>query len=391
MIEKKYDVVVIGAGIHGAGVAQALAVNGYSVLVLEQNTIASGTSSRSSKLIHGGLRYLENLHLSLVKECLQERTLLLRNAPHLVKLVPFYIPVFPETRRRPWQLRTGLSLYALLNSFHSSGRFGTVARQDWQTLDGLETKNLQKVFRYQDAQTDDVLLTRAVMNSAVQHGAQLMMPCEFVNADIDEQGVTVHYRQNGETHQSRASVVVNAAGPWVNQVLTKFNEPHIPLSIELVQGTHIVLPGELTQGVYYIEAPTDHRAVFVMPWKGNTLVGTTETSYSGDPGQVQPLDSEIDYLLKTLIHYFPHYQGKPVLDSFAGLRVLPHEEGHPFSRSRDTRLITDRDRSPRLLSIYGGKLTAYRITAMKVMQKLKTSLGTGSAPLIDTKGIRLDS
>lgn len=390
MSDQFYDAVVIGGGIHGAGVAQALAVNGHSVLVLEQHTIASGTSSRSSKLIHGGLRYLESFHLSLVKECLQERTILLRNAPHLVKLVPFYIPVFPETSRRPWQLRAGLSLYATLNTFKPSSRFGTISKTKWQTLDGLATNNLQKIFYYQDAQTDDVTLTRAVMNSAVQHGAELMAPCEFIGADATDDGVSVRYQQNGRTSQCQTQVVINATGPWVNQVLDKLSFAHAPLPIELVQGTHIILPGELTQGVYYVEAP-DQRAVFVMPWQGNTMVGTTETIYTGDPGAVHPLETEIDYLLKTLIHYFPHYQGKPVLDSFAGLRVLPHDEGHPFSRSRDTQLVVDSDHSPRLLSIYGGKLTAYRITAEKVIRKLQSSLKPGSSPRIDTRNIRLGS
>ncbi len=385
-----YDAVVIGGGIHGAGVAQALAVNGHSVLVLEQHTVASGTSSRSSKLIHGGLRYLESFHISLVKECLQERAILLRNAPHLVKLVPFYIPVFPETTRRPWQFRAGLSLYAALNSFKPSSRFGTVAEKEWKNLDGLATNNLQKVFYYQDAQTDDVTLTRAVMNSAVQHGAELMAPCEFMSADATDGGVSICYQQEGQTNQCQTRVVINATGPWVNQVLDKFSFAHAPLPIELVQGTHIILPGELMQGVYYVEAPADQRAVFVMPWQGNTMVGTTETVYTGDPGAVHPLETEIDYLLKTLIHYFPHYQGKPMLDSFAGLRVLPHDEGHPFSRSRDTQLVVDSDHSPRLLSIYGGKLTAYRITAEKVMQKLGSSLKSASSSRISTKDILLD-
>lgn len=390
MSKEYFDVVVIGAGIHGAGVAQALAVNGYSVLVLEQKSVASGTSSRSSKLIHGGLRYLESFQLSLVKECLHERAILLRNAPHLVKLVPFYIPVFSETRRRPWQLRAGLSLYAMLNLFKSSGRFGTIAKKDWHKLDGLETDKLQKVFYYQDAQTDDAALTRAVMNSAVQYGAELKAPCEFVGAVLTEDGATVSFQQAGQTNQCQARVVINASGPWVNQVLEKFDLHHQPLPIELVQGTHLIVSGELTKGIYYVEAPTDQRAVFVMPWKGNTLVGTTETGYTGDPGAVQPLKAETDYLLHTLSHYFPHYQGQPVLDSFAGLRVLPHAEGHSFTRSRDTELVVDRSQQPRLLTIYGGKLTAYRLTAEKVLHKLRSSLRPVPSRPIDTKAIRLD-
>ena len=162
----QYDLVVIGAGIHGVGVAQAAAAAGYSVLVLEQTGIASATSCRSSKLIHGGLRYLESGQLNLVRESLRERDILLRIAPQLVQLVPFYIPVYRHTARRPWQIRAGLALYAVLGNLRRHAWFAALPRVQWGNLDGLATENLQAVFRYQDAQTDDAALTQAVMRSA---------------------------------------------------------------------------------------------------------------------------------------------------------------------------------------------------------------------------------
>lgn len=371
MTNTQFDIVVIGAGIHGAGVAQAAAAAGLSVLILEQSAIAHGTSSRSSKLIHGGLRYLESHQFSLVRECLEERTLLLRLAPDLVQLKPFFIPVYPATTRRPLQLRAGLALYAVLGRFGPGTSFGTVPRQAWDTLDGLNTSGLQTVFRYHDAQTDDAALTRAVIGSACNLGARLDMPARVVHIERHEQGCVVHYQQGDRSITCATGVVVNAAGPWVNTVLDCVTPACPEYHVDLVQGTHLVIDAPLTQGIYYVEAPDDRRAVFVMPWQGRMLVGTTETLYRGDPAQVRPLPQEQDYLLRTLGHYFPALRNAPkVLSSVAGLRVLPTGKGDAFSRPRDTLLHVDDEYRPRVLTIYGGKLTAYRATAERVLARL---------------------
>ena len=152
---KEYDVIIVGGGIHGAGVLQAVAAAGYTSLLIEKHALASGTSSRSSKLIHGGLRYLESGQFALVRESLRERAIHLRIAAELVELKPFYIPVYRDTRRRPWQLKLGLGMYALLGGFDPGTRFGAVPKRDWSTLDGLDTRGLTAVIRYHDAQTDD--------------------------------------------------------------------------------------------------------------------------------------------------------------------------------------------------------------------------------------------
>lgn len=377
MAAEQYDIVVVGAGIHGAGVAQAAAARGHSVLVLERADIADATSSRSSKLIHGGLRYLETGQFSLVRECLHERALLLRLAPELVQLRPFYIPVYDETRRRPWQLRLGLGLYALLTGLGAGSGFGTVPRGAWATLDGLDTRGLRRVFRYWDAQTDDAALTRAVMDSALSLGARLAMPARFLGATLHERHCSVRYEHDGRERQCEAAVIVNAAGPWVNHVLTTVTPDVTRREIELVQGTHIVVDGRLARGIYYMEAPGDGRAVFAMPWHGRVLVGTTETAFRGDPGGVAPLPEEQDYLLDVLARYFPGYRqaGRDVIrEAFAGLRVLPADGSEAFRRPRETLLHTDRPRHPRVLTIYGGKLTAYRATADKVMRQLRDAL-----------------
>lgn len=374
---KQYDIVIIGGGIHGAGAAQAAAAHGYSSLLLEQNDLASGTSSRSSKLIHGGLRYLESAQFSLVRECLRERELLLRLAPELVTLHPFNIPVYPDTQRRPWQLRAGLGLYATLGGLHASCRFRSLKKSLWQDLDGIDTQQLQAVFRYWDAQTDDVALTRAVMNSALELGAELCMPARFISADVHDKGCTVHYRKNADTFSCQTNIMINTAGPWVNQILENINPPTPRIEIDLVQGAHIIVDGHLSQGIYYLEAPRDKRVVFAMPWQEKILLGTTETLYLGDPSEVVPLEDEQDYLLETLAHYFPAYRDRDkscILSSFAGLRVLPASNATVFSRPRDTILHADRETRPRILSIYGGKLTTYRATAEKVIQRLSSTL-----------------
>ena len=368
-----FDVVIIGGGIHGVGVAQAAASDGYSVLVLEQTGLASATSGRSSKLIHGGLRYLEGLHFSLVRESLRERALLLKLAPELVHLQAFHIPVYPETSRRPATIRAGLSLYALLGGPGPANRFRSLRPGEWQDLDGLETRRLQAVYQYYDAQTDDAALTRAVMQSAADLGASLQCPAEFTAAEIAADDCSVHYSLNGADYNCSATVLVNAAGSWINAVAGRIHPPPSTTAVDLVQGMHLVLEGRLEKGGYYLEAPADRRAVFLLPWKGRTLLGTTESVYTGDPADVAPLAGEEAYLLETLRHYFPHRPQK-VVERFAGLRVLPAAGSTVFARSRETRLETDDPRRPRVVAIYGGKLTGYRATAQRVMRLLHRTL-----------------
>ncbi len=368
-----YDVVIIGGGIHGVGVAQAAASGGYSVLLLEQHALASGTSSRSSKLIHGGLRYLEGHDFGLVRESLSERTILLGIAPDLVQLRPFHIPVYSDTSRRPLALRTGLTLYAVFGGLNRASRFRKLSHDEWESLDGLETRNLQAVYQYFDAQTNDVELTRAVMQSAFEFGATLCCPAEFLSARIRPQGCDILYRDHTREKSCQARVLVNAGGPWVNTITTRISPMPAPVAIDLVQGTHLILNGSLEKGCYYLEAPQDRRAIFLLPWGHQSLLGTTENLYNGDPMEVAPLQQEVDYLLEVLQHYFPG-RSQTVDDSFAGLRVLPAANSVAFGRSRETQLPVDNRAHPRVLSIVGGKLTGYRATANKVMNILRRTL-----------------
>jgi glycerol-3-phosphate dehydrogenase len=369
-----YDVVVVGGGIHGVGIAQAAACYGYSVLLLEKTALAAGSSSRSSKLIHGGLRYLESHDFGLVRESLVERAILLQIAPELVHLQPFHIPVYPETSRRPLTIRTGLAMYALLGGLDRASRFKKITRSHWDRLDGLATDRLQAVYQYHDAQTNDADLTRAVMQSAIDHGAHLSCPAEFLSATIENQAVDILFRENTTDKSCTAAVLVNAGGPWVNKIAARISPQPAGIDVDLVQGSHLVLEGSLTAGCYYMEAPEDRRAVFLLPWGKQSMLGTTENVYRGDPARVATLAEEEDYLLAVMAHYFPE-RPQQVAARFAGLRVLPAASGSStFKRSRETYLAADDPARPRTVAIYGGKLTGYRATAEKVMKSLRSTL-----------------
>ena len=365
------DILVIGAGIQGAAVAQLAAQRGYRVRLIEQfSRAAEGTSSRSSKLIHGGLRYLETGQFQLVRECLQAQRNLLRDRPSLVKLIPFYIPVYTHASRPPWKIGVGLWLYHLLGG----QGFTRVPESEWNSLDGLDTHHLRTVFRYFDAQTDDRALTEGVLADARTLGATVTFQTSFEQAECGANGCRTQCHGPSGQEEITSSALINAAGPWVNHVIRQVRPHTKPLDIELVQGTHIIVPGSLQQGIYYLEAPQDQRAVFAMPWQGHIMIGTTETPWRGDPCDAHPLEQEKTYLLEVYNQYFKReLETGDILDAFAGLRVLPTGRGRAFNRRRDTILHND-SATPRLVSIYGGKLTSHEHTAEKVMKLLRPRL-----------------
>jgi glycerol-3-phosphate dehydrogenase len=368
-----YDIVIIGGGIHGAGVAQACSAAGYDCLLLEKNDWAWATSSRSSKLLHGGLRYLQTGQLKLVYECLQERELLLKNAPELAHINWFYLPIYRDSNYPSWKIFLGLSLYCLLTGFRNPhGKFRIIPRKEWATLNGLCRENLQAVFAYQDAQTDDKLLTQAVKNSAITLGCDAWQPAEMLAACKNNYGWLVDIHQNNALKTVNCQLLINTAGPWVNDIIQRCGRKR-SLSIELVQGAHLILKKQISTECFYLEA-SDHRAVFVLPWHNKTLVGTTETAYSDKTEHTAPTEQEIRYLLNTVREHFP--QANLDIDSeFSGLRVLPTSNQQAFFRSRDTQFIDDEG----LISLYGGKLTAYRATAEKILALIQKRIGKRKA------------
>lgn len=383
-----YNLVVIGAGIQGAGVAQAAAAAGYSVLVLEQTGVAAGTSSKSSKLIHGGLRYLESAQIGLVRESLRERALLLKLAPELVKLQPLHIPLYESSKRSPLTIRAGLSMYTVLAGMDSNTHFRSIPTGDWNSLVGLKQQGLREVFRYYEAQTDDVALTAAVLRSAVSLGAEVLLPARFVAADISVDGGRIDYEHQGQQQTADCDVLVNCTGAWATEVLARITPTRFLPAVELVQGSHLLLP-PLLQQYFYLEAPQDKRAVFVLPWKQQLLVGTTETIYRGVPEAAYCLDAEREYLLQTLLHYFPELEvPHAAIRSFTGLRVLPRSEKHAFFRPREVLFDVDNVECPRVLSLMGGKLTTYRAVAQMAIERMRVSLPQ-KTPRADTKKLML--
>jgi len=384
-----FEVAVIGGGILGVGAAQACAAAGYSCVVVEQSAWAGGTSSRSSKLIHGGLRYLETGQLSLVRESLRERAILLKIAPHLVHPLAFHIPVYPTTLRRPATLAAGLGLYAVLAGMTRLARFSATLPGRMPAAlrrAGLKQEGLQTVFRYFDAQTDDVQLTRAVLRSAQALGVEARCPSRLVAAEREHAGYKLTLDEGGQRRELRCGYVVNAGGPWINEVLACIAPTATPRPIDRVLGSHIVLEEQVYDEALYLESPVDQRAIFVLPWQGQTLLGTTERPFDGDPAKVSVNVNDRAYLLATLRHYFPDARPR-IAREFAGVRVLPRGDGRAFQRPRDCVFHVD-EQHPRLVSLYGGKLTGYRHTGQDVVAKVRQALGARK-PKADTATLRL--
>ena len=378
------DVLVIGGGIQGAGVAQAASAAGYRVMLVEKTAIAAGTSSKSSKLIHGGLRYLESGQFALVRKSILERERLIQLARDLIHPVPFYIPIYKHTQRHAWQIRIGLLLYSLLGNFRSHARFSSTRINP---ITGLTSDKLKKVFRYYDAQTDDAGLTRAVVNSAVELGTKILCPAELVNVGKQGDDFIAEINDKNDIYKIKCHTIVNATGPWANRVISKISDIELnTMDYDCVQGTHIELDVPAPEGVLYVEAPQDGRAVFIMPWHGNTLVGTTEKLYEGDIENVHATDEEVSYLEKVFRFYFPQTRYN-IINSFAGLRVLPKSGDDMFNRPRDTEIF---EAAPGFVTLYGGKLTSYRATARQVINVIRQWLPERE-PIADTRSILLKS
>ncbi|QFU21419.1 FAD-dependent oxidoreductase [Shewanella eurypsychrophilus] len=375
----RVDLVIIGGGINGAGIAQCAAAAGYRVLLLEKGTVGGETSANSSKLIHGGLRYLEGGHISLVKNSLTERRTLLRLAPHLVKAIPFYIPVYATSQRNQWIIRAGLTAYSVLSEFDPLGRFRSLPVEEWGQLSGLKLQGLTAVFQYWDAQTDDKALTKAVMRSAVDLGVQSIeyAQCEGIVHKPDY--CEVNYIHQGNQVSLKAACVINAAGPWVNDIIDCVIPPMGKQEVDLVQGTHLLLDIPAPDGILYLESCFDNRVIFVMPWKQKTLIGTTETLLPELNGKPESTREECNYLLGIYLHYFSNFDSIEALESLVietlcGVRVLPKESANSFDRTRESFIKTSITH-PRLLTLYGGKLTTFRATAKEAVQWLEVTLG----------------
>ena len=372
------DLLIVGGGINGAGIARDAAGRGLKVALVEQSDLAAGTSSASTKLIHGGLRYLEFFEFRLVRESLIERERLLRIAPHLVRPMQFILPHVPGLRPR-WQIRFGLFFY----DYFSGRRTLQPSRSVRVGAGGYGAlrPGVDHAFAYSDCWVDDSRLVVLNALDAAQRGAAIYTRTRFVSATADKGLWRARcVRQgSGESMELRARAIINAAGPWVEQVLKSFPNVDVAGSVRLVKGSHIVVPRLFPGKHAFMLQNPDGRIVFAIPYEQKwTLVGTTDVPFSGDPAQVRIADDEIRYLCDTINSYFQR-QISPadVRWTYAGIRPLFDDASKSASRvTRDYRIeLTQSADHPPLLSIFGGKLTTYRKLAETVLEKLQEPLG----------------
>jgi glycerol-3-phosphate dehydrogenase len=369
MIQGTIDLLVIGGGVNGAGIARDAAGRGLSVVLVEKNDLASATSSASSKLIHGGLRYLEQYEFRLVAEALAEREVLLRVARHLVWPARFIMPHVPELRPR-WMIRAGLFLYDHLTR-RASLAGSTAVRLDRPPLNSGLKPVLRHGFEYSDCRVDDARLVIANATSARALGAQILPRTECLGARR-ENGIWHATLSDGRTLTARA--IVNASGPWVKRILnTQLSQPSAD-AVRMVKGSHIVLPKLYDGDHAFILQNDDRRVVFMIPYEGRfTLVGTTDVPVD-EPASPAAAREEIDYLCRAASRYLAEpARPEQVVWQYAGVRPL-YDDGSsdPSSVTRDYTLRVDDDagRAP-VLSVFGGKITTYRRLAEHAMEKLE--------------------
>ena len=368
------DLFVIGGGINGAGIARDAAGRGLSVVLCEKDDLGEGTSSRSGKLVHGGLRYLEYYEFRLVREALIEREVLMNAAPHIIWPMRFVLPHSPEDRPA-WLVRLGLFLYD-----HLGGR---------KKLPGTRTLDLHRApegaplldkytraFEYSDCWVDDARLVVLNTLDAAARGATVLTrtPCVSARRENGAWTVTTRNSRTGETREFRAKVLVNAAGPWIKDVLHRVAGANSARNVRLVKGSHIIVP-KFWEGAHaYLVQNHDKRVVFVNPYEGDmALIGTTDIPYEGAAEQVSIDEGEIEYLLAAVNRYFKEkLRREDVLTAYSGVRPLFDDgKGNPSAVTRDYVFDLDETEGAPLLNVFGGKITTFRELAERGLGRVK--------------------
>ena len=375
------DAVVIGGGMAGAGVARDLALRGASVALFEKGDFASGTSSKSSKLIHGGLRYLELGDFKLVRESLREKKTLERLAPHLVRPLPFLVPVYRGAARGLITVRVGMWLYDLLTPGKTTERYRVLRPVEALTMEpSVRAEDLRGAGYY----FDDLLLypERLCLEnvlSAARHGARTFNYCEveeFVHGRRGIEGVKVRDLLSGQVQAVRAATVVNCAGPWVDRIRAAARvADRSPRVVRTTKGIHCLLP-RMTDRAVYLSA-RDERMIFVIPWREFSLVGTTDTDFEGDPDRLWATREEVTYLLEEVAKVLPDKRAtfENVSYTYAGVRPLSFEPGASASKvSREHKVIPEGP-DGRFFSVTGTKLTCFRSLAEDVGDRVMRALG----------------
>lgn len=367
------DVFIIGGGVNGAGIARDAAGRGLSVMMCEKDDLAQGTSSRSGKLVHGGLRYLEFYEFRLVREALIEREVLLNAAPHIIWPMRFVLPHSPGDRPA-WLVRLGLFLYD-----HLGGR---------KKLPGTRTLNLHRDpegapvqdrynrgFEYSDCWVDDARLVTLNALDAAERGATILTRTRCVSAQRsgDAWEIVLQHTATGEKRTVRAKALVNAAGPWVLDIINQVTYTHSSRSVRLVKGSHIIVPKFWEGQQAYLMQNHDKRVIFVNPYEGDkALIGTTDIPWQGNADAVTADDSEQQYLIDAVNRYFKiKLSASDVITRFSGVRPLFDDgKGNPSAVTRDYVFDLDEQQQLPLLHVFGGKITTFRKLAEHALQKL---------------------
>src|SRR5579871_4424576 len=400
-----FQVVIIGGGINGVAVARECARAGKRTLLVEQNDFASGVTSRSTRIIHGGLRYLEHGELDLVRESLRERERLLRERSHLVHPVHFLFLLNEHSQRSAMKVRAGLWLYQRIAGKKASP---LTEMEMVRVQRALDSGQQWLMLNFEDAQCEfPERLVAEWMTEAVEAGAVVRNHCEVLAVDISQgraRGVLLRDRITGKDHRVDAGWVLNCSGPWADRVCQRSTVRTAKPMLGGVRGSHIVLPrfSGAPSAALYTEA-SDGRPVFVLPWNEQILVGTTEVPDSGDPGRTAPSPQEIEYLLRTASDLFPKAKlsAQDIKFAFAGIRPLPNSPGDKPSAVTRRHFLHDHsgEGAARMISVIGGKLTTAASLAREVARKIGISVqepkavtvGPGSAldPVLDQQVIEI--
>ncbi|WP_417522826.1 glycerol-3-phosphate dehydrogenase [Marinovum sp.] len=387
---RKVDLFVIGGGINGAGIARDAAGRGLSVVLCEKDDLAEGTSSRSGKLVHGGLRYLEYFEFSLVRKALIERETLMRNAPHIIWPMRFVLPHSGQDRPA-WLVRLGLFLYD-----HLGGRArlpGTRRLDLRRAPEGQAIRDtFCKAFEYSDCWVDDSRLVVLNAMDAAERGALVLTraPCIAARRETGGWRVTTRHSGSGAVREFEARALVNATGPWVSDIITDVAASSSRRNVRMVRGSHVIVPKFWRGEHAYLVQNHDKRVIFINPYEGDkALIGTTDIAHDGPADQVQPDEAEIAYLLDAVNRYFKEQLSREdVQRAYAGVRALFDDgKGNPSAVTRDYVLDLDEKDGIPLLNVFGGKITTFRELSQRALHQLRPwfpHLGgdwTGAAPL----------
>jgi glycerol-3-phosphate dehydrogenase len=397
---QEFDVIIIGGGIIGCGIARDAAMRGLNAALFEQNDFGSGTTAGSTRLIHGGLRYLEQLDFKLVKMDLQERAILLKIAPHLVKPLPFILPFYETNFFTRTKFKIGLSLYDFFAGKDNLEKHQTLTTKEIASLEpNLSTENLHGGALFYDAQCN--LPERLCLENALDAemlGAQIFNYARVVDAIRENnaiKGVVVEDRfKPGQAVNIYGKIVINASGAWFNQVAGIIEKENTH-KIRLTKGIHLACPPSLKKRSVIFNSPIDGRAMFVIPWLDYTWIGTTDTDYQGDPKNAKASQEDVQYLIESAKKIIPSLKSDEVYFSTAGIRALVRAKGSESSVSRMHKIENPKSG---LINVLGGKITGYRAISEEVVDYICQLFGnsseckTAETPLPGAKGrIEIDS